>query len=418
LRLNFFRQGVTERLNILLATYWGIPHLGGVWAFMLQLKHRLELLGHTVDLFGNTMDNSTFHIVNQGREVQKKFILPILEKRLNETAAPVLHTDSWLRNFEMDRYCMELSSAYLGLEHYDIIHTQDVVSTVAMKRVKNKHTALVASIHGSIAREFMLWHQDSSYRQSPVWKYYSSLEHYGAAVADVTITSTHWLRNFLEEEFRVPKQKMITFQYGLDTDHFWSVSAKGTDITAPYGKKVIICPARLVQIKGLHILIPALQQLKQRRSDWVCWIVGEGAKKEELMQQAFHAGLGEDVIFLGHRDDVPALLQQADIFVQPSLQDNMPFSVMEAQVSGLPVMVSNAGGLPEMVQHEVTGLVSPVGDVDTLTSQLDFLLAHDEVRAKMGAAAKAWGTEHWSMEQMVGKFVQIYDWASIQARSR
>ncbi|MFB5267227.1 glycosyltransferase family 4 protein [Paenibacillus enshidis] len=395
-------------MNILLAMYWPIPHLGGVWPFMLQIKRELELLGHHVDLFGNSPDGTKYHIVNQGRELSKEFILPLQERKLNEAASPLLHVDSWVRNVELDRYCMELSAAYFGLDHYDLIHTQDVISTLAMNRVKSKHTALVATIHGSLAREFMLWQQDSGYRESPVWKYYWALEHNGAAAADVTITPTHWLKNILVQDFAVPEQQVSTISNGLDTDKFWSVCAQGTDLTAPDGKKVMICPARLVHIKGLHFLISALQLLKQRRSDWVCWIPGEGDKKEELIQQALAAGIAEDVVFLGQRKDVPALLQQADIFVHPSIQDNMPFSVMEAQVAGLPAVVSNAGGLPEMVQHEVTGLVSAVGEVETLASHLEFLLVHDEVRANMGAAAKAWGTEHWSLEHMIGRYLQAY----------
>ncbi|MFM9280063.1 glycosyltransferase family 4 protein [Paenibacillus jiagnxiensis] len=405
-------------MNILLATYWPIPHVGGVWPFMEQIKHRLEQLGHTVDLFGNGPENPKYHIVNQGRELDKKFIFPVLERKLSKTAVPPLHMDSWVSIAELDRYCMELSAAYFGLQHYDIIHTQEVISTLAMSRVKSKHTALVANIHGSLAREVMLLlglDQDPGYRESPAWKYYWAMEHYGALAADVTITSTNWMKNILVQDFAVPEQQISTFQYGLDTDRFWSVSAQGTDIATPPGKKVIICPARLVHIKGLHFLISALQLLKQRRSDWVCWIAGDGDKREELIQQAFAAGVGEDVIFLGNRGDVPALLQQADIFVHPSIQDNMPFSVMEAQVSGLPAVVSDAGGLPEMVQHEVTGLVSSVGDLKTLASHLEFLLAHDEVRTRMGAAARAWGTEHWSMDQMIGRYLQVYQRVSEQA---
>ncbi|MFB5761709.1 glycosyltransferase family 4 protein [Paenibacillus medicaginis] len=396
-------------MNILLATYWPIPHVGGVWPFMLQIKRELEKLGHTVDLFGNAPDSTKYHMVNQGKEVSKESIFPMLSKNLNETTAPLMHMDTWVYNAELDRYCMELSAAYFGLDHYDIIHTQDIISTRAMSRVKSKHTALVATIHGSVAREIRLVNLDAGYRQSPIWKYYWALEHFGGVSTDATITSTNWLKNILVEEFAVPEQKISTFQYGLDFDQFWSVCANGTDMAAPPGKKVMICPARLVYIKGLHFLISALQQLKQRRSDWVCWIAGDGEKKEELMQQALQAGLGGDVLFLGSREDVPALLQQADIFVHPSVQDNMPFSVMEAQVSGLPAVVSNAGGLPEMVQHEVTGLVSPVGDVNALASQLEYLLSRDDVRAQMGAAAKAWGTAHWSMDQMIGKYIQTYE---------
>ncbi|MFM9280064.1 glycosyltransferase family 4 protein [Paenibacillus jiagnxiensis] len=402
-------------MNILLATFWPIPLLGGVWPFMLQIKHGLEQRGHTVDLLGNASDGTKYHIVNQGRELRKEFLLPMLERNLNDKVASPLNVDAWIHHAELDRYCMELSAAYFGIDHYDLIHTQDVVSTLAMSRVKRKHVPLVANIHGSLAKEVMLGHQD---RESPMWKYYWAMEHYGATAADVTITSTNWMRNILVQEFEVPEQQISTFPYGLDTDHFWSVSAQGTDVAAPPGKKVIICPARLTYIKGLSYLIAALQLLKRRRSDWVCWIAGDGEKKEELIQEAFAAGIGEDIVFLGHRKDVPALLQQADIFVHPSIQDNMPFSVMEAQVSGLPAAVSNAGGLPEMVQHEVTGFVSSVGDIKTLASHLEYLLADDEVRARMGAAAKAWGTEHWSKDLMIGRYLQVYQQTSEKVKEK
>ncbi|WP_245233288.1 glycosyltransferase family 4 protein [Paenibacillus maysiensis] len=187
-------------------------------------------------------------------------------------------------------------------------------------------------------------------------------------------------------------------------------------MTRPAGKKVIICPSRLVYIKGLHYLISALGLLKARRTDWVCWIVGEGDKREELQTQAEELGLVEEVVFLGHREDVPALLQLADIFVHPSIQDNQPFSVMEAQVSGLPAVVSNAGGLPEMVEHERTGLVSLVGDVEALAAHLQHLLAQDDVRMAMGNRAKTWGTAHWSLDVMITRLVGIYGQALNQVR--
>ncbi|AET56980.1 glycosyltransferase [Paenibacillus terrae HPL-003] len=398
-------------MKILLATYWPIPHLGGVWPFMLQIKRRLELLGHTVDLMGNGPDIPKYHIVFENRELLKEQLLPMLNTKLNETAVPVLHQDSWVQTVEKDRYCMELAAAYFGVEQYDVIHTQDVIATRALSRVKRKDSALVANIHGSLAREVMMameLEQEEGYRESLMWKYYWALEHYGAISANITITSTEWMKQTLVRDFEVPEQQIATFQYGLDTERFWEVHAKGTDMIRPAGKKVIICPSRLVYIKGLHYLMSALGLLKDRCTDWVCWIVGEGDKREELQTQAEELGLREEVVFLGHREDVPALLQLADIFVHPSIQDNQPFSVMEAQVLGLPAVVSDAGGLPEMVEHEHTGLVSPVGDVEVLAVHLQHLLAQDDVRIAMGNRAKVWGTTQWSLDVMIARLVNIY----------
>lgn len=83
---------------------------------------------------------------------------------------------------------------------------------------------------------------------------------------------------------------------------------------------------------------------------------------------------------------------------------------------GLPAVVSDAGGLPEMVKHEHTGLVSPVGDVEALAAHLQHLLAQDEVRIAMGKHAKAWGTAHWSLDVMIERLVNIYGQALNQVR--
>ncbi|MCY9694374.1 glycosyltransferase family 4 protein [Paenibacillus alginolyticus] len=400
-------------MRILLATHWLIPHVGGVWAFMEQLKNRLEALGHVVDLLGNSPDYLKFHIVNRNQEIAKAHFLPMLETKLSASNQPHLSRSSIVRYYELERYCMELSAAYFGLEQYDLIHTQDVLSTRSISRVKPRHTAHVAHIHGCVATEMMLHYQLNPYlgigEHSPEWKYFRSLEHYGASSCDITVTSTHWMRNLLVQEFGVPSEQITVFQYGFDSHSFAAKIGQGTPVQRPVGKKVIICPARLVFIKGINVLISALAKLKEIRQDWVCWIVGDGDMRETLEQLSFRLGLQGDVFFLGRRDDVPALLHISDIFVHPCLQDNQPYSVVEAQFAGLPAVVSNGGGLPEMVENGKTGLVSPVGDPDSLCANIASLLQNDAYRKELGDNAKVWAQSHWSMDQMVNRVLEVYE---------
>lgn len=409
-------------MKILLATYWLLPHLGGVWPYMNQIKQKLEAMGHSVDLMGNSPDFTKFHMVSDHREIAKDVLRPLLFAKLNAAASPSLHADRWVYETEIDRYCMELAAAYFGLEQYDLIHTQDVISTRALSRVKPKRTPLVANIHGSIAREVLLavYHQNpnSELRKLPIWNYYRTMEYYGATSADIALTSTYWMKNLMTEEYGVPSANIDVFQYGLDTDTFWRKYSEGTPIRRPINKKVIICPARLVFIKGIEVLLSALGKLKQARSDWVCWIVGDGDSKSALEQQATALGLRDDVQFLGYRDDIPALLGLADIFALPSIQDNQPFSVMEAQMIGLPSVVSNAGGLPEMVEHGITGLVSPVGDADMMAHHLGLLLQEEAYRKQLGANAQKWGESHWSLDLMIARMLAIYNKAMEKAGGR
>ncbi|MGG1876539.1 glycosyltransferase family 4 protein [Paenibacillus cisolokensis] len=182
----------------------------------------------------------------------------------------------------------------------------------------------------------------------------------------------------------------------------------------PPGKKVIICPARLVYVKGIHVLISALEILRHMRDDWVCWIVGDGDYRGQLELQTVNSSLQYHVFFHGSRNDVPAMLTQSDIFVHTCIQDNQPYSVMEAQMAGLPCIVSSAGGLPEMVQHGQTGLISPVGDAYTVAQQLNLLLERDDYRMRLGQNAKAFAMNHWSMDLMVQRMLMMYHGALTQ----
>ncbi|MBB3110228.1 glycosyltransferase involved in cell wall biosynthesis [Paenibacillus phyllosphaerae] len=381
---------------------------------MHQLKAQLEELGHEVDLLGNSPDYTKFHIVNRGLALEKEKLLPLLDRQLFDSESPYFAHDPQhvIRSYELDRYCMELSAAYFGLHQYDLIHTQDIFAARALSRVKPKHVPLVAHVHGSVATELHTSFRNSPQmgisEQSPEWQYFTLMEHYGAASADLTITANQWQKNILTEQFGVPQQQVAVFQYGLDAVAFWQKAHAGTTIRPPFGKKVIIFPARLTYVKGINVLIDALALLKSARRDWVCWIVGDGELRGALEHQVLAASLQHDVRFLGQRDDVPALLLQSDIFVHSCYQDNQPFSVMEAQLAGLPVIVSAAGGLPEMVEHGVTGLISPVGDAIMLYQQLKILLENDHNRKQLGANAQAWASQHWSMELMMSRLLDVY----------
>ncbi|WP_459954359.1 glycosyltransferase family 4 protein [Paenibacillus pini] len=401
-----------EGMRILLATFWLIPHVGGVWKFMEQIQHRLESMGHEVDLLGNSPDYKKFHIYNRNRELSKEFIRPFLSAKLSKEYSPLLHRDYNISFYEEDRYCMELAAAYFGLDQYDVIHTQDIFSARALGRAKPAHVPLVAHLHGSVATEMK-----NHFRMNPdmgvdehsiAWKYYDSIEYYGASSGNTIITANEWQRSELVEYFGIPDPNIHVFQYGLDTESFWKRANMGTSIERPANKKVIIFPARLAFVKGVNVLISALALLKPVRQDWVCWIVGNGEMRKELELQVAGLALEDDVLFLGERDDVPALLTRSDIFVHSCIQDNQPFSVMEAQIAGLPVCVSSAGGLPEMVKQGVTGFVTPVNDPIALFKQLHLLLEDDEYRIEIGKNAAAWGSTHWSLDVMIERLLSVY----------
>jgi len=338
-------------------------------------------------------------------------LLPLLEAKLNEELYPAIHANPLVKYTEFQRYIFELAAAYFGLDQYDVIHTQDVIATASIKRVLPANTALVSTLHGSVAHEIR--NQLVTIHKSPnsymARAYFDDLEHIGATSADQTIVANEWLKNILLGEFNVPIEQLKVLHYGFDTEDFLKkMKEKTTSLKLPTNKKVILYTGRLIELKGVHHLVNALGKLKEIRDDWVCWIAGEGDKQEELEARAKELGLEYDIFFFGNREDVPYLVSVCDIYVFPSLLENQPLSVVEAQIAGKPIIVSDAGGLPEMVEHGKTGIISPAGDEIALCDNMNVLLSNDLYRKKLGSNAKKWGMTYWSMSKGVKNIVDVY----------
>lgn len=400
-------------MKVLMATYWAIPHLGGVWPYITEVSNRLRALGHEVDIMGNHTDGMHYHR-NHTQLFNYGHALPMLNRKLSMERQPHLYQHPWIELYEKNRYSMELALAYFGLEKYDVIHAQDVLALAALRRVKPKQTPLIGSIHGSLAKEgYALLDRTTGYtpeQVASVKKYLVALERYGADSADTVITSSNWLKQILVNERGIPTEHVTVFPYGFDIPAFLEKMAQPTDMEHPVGKSVILYTGRLYHMKGIHHLLNALAMLKRVRSDWVCWLAGDGeaSEKAKLEQQARQLGISEDVKFLGRRSDVPSLLRLADIYALPTLIDNQPFSLMEAQVAGKAVVVSDAAGIPEMVEHGHTGLVHPVGHEEAMANHFRWLLEDPAMRQRFGENARQWGYTQWSIELMVDRLVAVF----------
>ncbi len=159
------------------------------------------------------------------------------------------------------------------------------------------------------------------------------------------------------------------------------------DLGVPPDRVVVIAISRLVWHKGYPELAVAMRSLPEAE----LWVVGErldsdrGPDMTELLRAA---GLGCRLRFLGYREDIPALLAAADIFTLPSRFEGLPMSVIEAMLTGLPVVATDVRGPDEQVQHEVTGLKVAAGDAAALGSALARLARDPAARARMGEAGR------------------------------
>jgi glycosyltransferase involved in cell wall biosynthesis len=195
----------------------------------------------------------------------------------------------------------------------------------------------------------------------------------------------------------------------INTDRFKADAQVRSALRQTVGAEnnfVIVTVAHLIKAKGVDVVIQALARLHERT---VLWVVGEGVEEEALRQLSNELGLGQRVRFMGNQAHVQPYLQAADCFVCPSLWAEAAGLVnLEAQATGLPVLASNIGGIPEYVDDGHTGLLFPPGDDRALADCLNRLLDDPNLRAQMGRQARQATIARFSPESRLNAYLDLY----------
>ena len=170
----------------------------------------------------------------------------------------------------------------------------------------------------------------------------------------------------------------------------------------------ILFLGRLGQGKGVPQLVMALARLG-RKSGWRATLAGDGAVNE-TRAAVERAGLGDRISVPGWVDSagVEALLDAANILVLPSLSENLPMSVIEALAHGAAVICTPVGALPDIIEHERTGLIVKPGDVEGLASALDRLIEDSDLRRRLGEAGNALHRTRLDIEVCAERLVAIW----------
>ena len=164
--------------------------------------------------------------------------------------------------------------------------------------------------------------------------------------------------------------------------------------------------ARLAEQKGHRTLLDAAALVRARRPDVRFAIAGDGELRDELEQQA--KDLGDHVVMLGNRSDVPDLLASFAVFAFPSRFEGLCLAVIEAQAAGVPVVATAVGGIRETVVDGETGFLVPVGDAEALADRILHVLEHpDEARRVADEARRR--VQRFSEERMVAETLALYE---------
>jgi phosphatidyl-myo-inositol dimannoside synthase len=196
---------------------------------------------------------------------------------------------------------------------------------------------------------------------------------------------------------------------GTDLRRF-SPSSNGSGVDPRFGPQMIFACRQLFPRKGIRFLVEAVAQLKPRYPELKLVLAGDGFERPALVQLAEELGIIDDVTFLGWVPNValPDYYRAAAVSVIPSLEEGFGIPAAEAMGCQVPVVASDAGGLPEVVEHGVTGLVVPRGDSPALAEAIGSLLADPERRRQMGLAGRERALRLFDWDRTAEQFEQLY----------
>lgn len=186
-------------------------------------------------------------------------------------------------------------------------------------------------------------------------------------------------------------------------------AAVRSEFGVPQDALVIAAAGQLIPRKGHRYLLQAVADLRHRHPQLRLIIFGEGYLNNQLRAQAASLGLGDIVQFAGFRSDLDDFMGCIDIFAHPALAEGLGVAALKAAAAAVPVVGFAAGGLPEAVLHEQTGLLVPPEDVEALSQALSSLLADEQLRRRMGAAGQERMQNEFSIATMADKHVALYE---------
>jgi N-acetyl-alpha-D-glucosaminyl L-malate synthase BshA len=172
-------------------------------------------------------------------------------------------------------------------------------------------------------------------------------------------------------------------------------------------RKIVMHVSNFRKVKRVRDVVRIFARAT-RNIDAALVMVGDGPDRVDAQDEANHLGVAERVFFLGKLESVAPLLACADLFLLPSDSESFGLSALEALASGVPVVASNAGGLPEVVRHSETGFLFAPGQVEEMGDAATQILADPQLWSRMSELAARDARERYSAGAIVGQYENLY----------
>ena len=379
------------------------PISGGTGAYVYYLSRQLQKLGHNVHIITRHNVNST--------EIVDGVNITYIKCEGN----PV--TKYWGFARSAFKKLEELNKKFA----FDIIHANlPLVPNFAIP--EESANVLISTVHSTWKGEAEAIKHEGLRRLNTNEKFmlrFNSLlkssEKKLMTRSDALIAVSKYTKKELTEFYDVDEEKIHVIYNGVDVQKFKPNRDKAglrRELGLDEKQKIILYVGRLYQRKGLTTLLQSIPKVIQNFRNVKIVISGEGFKQneEKLTRLAEKLNIENSVSFVGYFPDekLPDLYAASDIFVLPALYENFPFAILEAQSTGLPVISTKVGGIPELVTDSKNGLLVDPANSEQLTEGIMTLLQNPEFAEELGKRGRRLVEEKFSWRLMTNEVVDLY----------
>jgi N-acetyl-alpha-D-glucosaminyl L-malate synthase BshA len=348
------------------------------------------------------------NLAERGHEIH--FISSSLPFRLSHVAGNIFFHEVNVQSyplFESPPYTLSLTSKmvdiakHAGLDvlhvHYAIPHATSAV--MARQILAREGTALpiVTTLHGT---DITLIGQDPSFAPVVTWSINES---------DGVTAVSNYLRQETFDHFGVTNGIEVIPNF-IDTDRFYRQDKEHfKQALCPNGEKVIVHVSNFRPVKNTKQVVEVFHRLQDDTPDVKLLLVGDGPERVPTERKARELGVFDDIRFLGKQDPIEEILSIADVFLMPSDSETFGLAALEAMACRVPTVVSDVGGLPELVEDGETGFLCPLNDVEAFTDRTRALLTDDELHGRMAQAARDRAVETFDIDHVVPMYERYYE---------
>lgn len=246
--------------------------------------------------------------------------------------------------------------------HYAIPHAAVAYMAKQILASQGYHIPIITTLHGT---DITLVGQDASFK--PVVEF--SINN-----SDGVTSVSKQLANTTHEGFNINKEIKVIYNF-IDFKRFRKVNKDHfRQAIAPEGEKILVHTSNFRKVKRVDDVIYVFAKVREK-VDCKLLLIGDGPERNGLEDLCRKLKLCDDIRFLGKQDAIEELMSIADVFLLPSENESFGLAALEAMACEVPVVSSNAGGIPEVNIHGVTGFMTEVGDVEAMAGHVIELLS-------------------------------------------